>query len=89
MNLLNTLIQFGLLLSVIWANPIQDIIQKYDDGSPMIIYFYEEDVNILKLKEKRFIIKMDKLKPLGNILGFNLVVGIITMKAGSTLMKQV
>jgi len=42
MNLLNTLIQFGLLLSVIWANPIQDIIQKYDDGSPMIINFYEE-----------------------------------------------
>ena len=72
MNLFNKLLQIGLLLSVIWADPIQDIIQKYDGGSPMIIYIYEEDVNILKLKEKRFYYQNGQVKAIGQYTGFQL-----------------
>ena len=72
MNLFNKLLQLGLLLSVICANPIQDIIQKYDDGSPMIIYIYEEDANILTLNEKRFYYQNGQVKAIGKYTRFQL-----------------
>ena len=72
MKLFNKLLQLGLLLSVICAEPIQDIIQKYDDGYPMIIYIYEDEENIIRLKEKRFYYQNGQIKAIGEITGFQL-----------------
>tara|TARA_B100000315_G_scaffold257629_1_gene307089 strand:- start:821 stop:1342 length:522 start_codon:yes stop_codon:yes gene_type:complete len=64
----------GLLLSVIWTTPINNIVQKYEDGSPKEIHIYEEYQKNLSFKEKRYYYQSGKIKAIGYYSG---------LKAGS------